>query len=728
MNKAKLIIVSNRLPIKIDIKKGQWQIKPSEGGLATGLVSFYKDQGGVWIGWPGAQIKDNNIIKAIQQKLAEESLIPIFLSHQEIKEYYEGFSNQTLWPLFHYFPSYATYEKKQWETYYTVNQKFAEAVIRIAQPGDTVWIHDYQLMLVPSLIREKLQGISIGYFQHIPFPSYEVFRLIPWRNQLLKGLLGADLIGFHTYDDVRHFISAIIRIMDVQSNMNIISFDKRIITTEAFPMGIDYAKYSQQPQQPATQKYIHKILKGLEGKKLMISIDRLDYSKGILQRLSGYQTLLENYPEYREKIVYYQLIVPSRDKVYEYDLLKQEIDKLVSHINAKYGTLSWQPIQYFYKAWSFDMLSALYYTADIAIVTPLRDGMNLVCKEYIASKTNITGVLILSEMAGAARELTEAVIINPNDTEGMAAAIACALTMPEEEKSQRLKIMQKTIKRFDINMWVSNFLKRLEDTKKQQKDLSTKSINSTTINLFKTKYRKSASRLFFLDYDGTLVPFEKDPNKALPSNDLLKLLHQLTNDTTNKIVIISGRNRQLLETWLKDLPIDIIAEHGAWSKKYQQKWQIFNTLDNNNQWKNDIRPVMEQYEARTPGSFIEEKDFSLAWHFRKVENSLADLRSKEIVSHLKNIIADKGLQILEGHKVIEVKSTMINKGKAVQKWIKQFPSDFYMAIGDDTTDEDTFKAMPENSITIKVGKGVSAAKYYIDTPDDVLQFLHQLSQ
>ncbi|UAY55917.1 bifunctional alpha,alpha-trehalose-phosphate synthase (UDP-forming)/trehalose-phosphatase [Arachidicoccus terrestris] len=726
MNKAKLIIVSNRLPVKIDIKKNQWHIKPSEGGLATGLGSFYKEQGGIWIGWPGAQIKDASVAAEIRAALNKQSLEPIFLTQTEIKEFYEGFSNQTLWPLCHYFPSYASYNEKHWQVYQSVNQKFADAILNIARPGDTVWIHDYQLMLVPKFVRERLPDISIGYFQHIPFPSYEVFRLIPWRNELLTGLLGADLVGFHTYDDVRHFVSAILRILDVQSNMNIIEFAKRLITAEAFPMGIDYDKYFKQVSTPVTRKYAEKILERLEEKKLVISIDRLDYSKGIIQRLHGYNIFLRDYPHFRGKVVYYQLIVPSRDKVLEYDRLKQEIDQLVSHINAEYSTLSWQPIQYFYRAWAFEMLSALYYTADIALVTPMRDGMNLVCKEYIASKADRPGVLILSEMAGAARELTEATIINPNDEHGMAEAIATALQVPQSDQVQRLKAMQQTLNKFNIHVWVNNFLMRLMSIKQQQVKLATKRISAGIETEFQSRYQHAKSRLCFLDYDGTLVSFEKDPQMAIPTERLLKILQRLTQDKKNRIVIISGRKKQQLENWLKGLDLDIIAEHGAWYRSDNGQWQKNEEL--RNYWKKDIRPVLEQYEIRTPGSFIEEKDFSLVWHYRKVESSLGDLRAKEIAGHLKYLVADKGLQILEGHKVIEVKSALINKGKGVQKWLKKYPADFYLAIGDDTTDEDSFAAMPPTAITIKVGGGMSRAAYFIDSPTEVIELLEKITQ
>lgn len=726
MTESKIIIVSNRLPIKLDIKNDKFKFKQSEGGLATGLGSYYKEKGGTWIGWPGAIPKDQDMQQSIETELRTKGLEPVFLTAKQIHDFYEGFSNETLWPLFHYFPSYANYNEQHWKTYVEVNQKFADVVIEQATPNDTIWIHDYQLMLVPQMVRKAFPDISIGFFQHIPFPSYEVFRLIPWRAELLAGLLGADLIGFHTNDDVRHFISAILRVMDVQSNMNVIRYGVKVIHADAFPIGIDYDKFHDQVSAQVTRRYSEKILEGLDGKKLMISIDRLDYSKGIVQRLEAFTMFLKRYPEFRSKLIFYQLIVPSRDKVWQYDQLKQEIDKMVSNINAEYGTLTWQPIQYFYRSWSLDMLSALYYTADIAIVTPMRDGMNLVCKEYIASKTDRSGVLILSEMAGASKELTEASTINPNDVVGVADAIFHGITMEESEKTHRIQAMQQTIKKFNIHLWVKNFLMRLKEIKKEQDNLKTSSISDHVAAEFKDQYAQASKRLIFLDYDGTLVPFTKDPLKAVPSQELLQLLKRLASDNKNKLVIISGRKKDTLNEWLGDLPLDIIAEHGSWTKEKNGKWEVSEDLTGD--WKQDFKSMLEGYELRTPGSFVEEKDFSLAWHYRKVETALGELRAKEIATNFKYQIADRGLQLLEGHKVIEIKSILINKGVAVEKWLKKNPAAFNLAIGDDMTDEDTFKAMPAGSITIKVGIGPSEAQYFIESPEKVSELLDNLSK
>ncbi|RYZ46886.1 MAG: bifunctional alpha,alpha-trehalose-phosphate synthase (UDP-forming)/trehalose-phosphatase, partial [Sphingobacteriales bacterium] len=524
MEAQKVIIVSNRLPVKIEIKNSSLIYHNSEGGLATGLGSVYKEGNNVWVGWPGAFVEDKDLQETIRKDFAQQNLVPVHLTAQEIERYYDGFSNDTLWPLFHYFPSYANYAQQDWEAYQQVNQKFADAVKSIAGPGDIIWVQDYQLMLVPQMIRAAMPDVSIGFFQHIPFPSYEVFRLIPWRDQLLKGLLGADLIGFHTYDDVRHFMSAATRITHTLANANEMVLDERTIIVDAFPMGIDYEKYSQSVYDPITIRNGQKLHQLMGDKKLMISIDRLDYSKGIPQRLQAYELFLRKFPEFKERVIFLQLVVPSRDQVAHYAALKEEINRLVSEINAKYGTLNWQPIHYFYRSFPLEMLSAIYASADIALVTPLRDGMNLVSKEYVASKPDKKGVLILSEMAGASKELYEAIIINPTNKEAVAEAIHEALLMPEEEQIRRMELLQQTVKTFNIQHWVDNFMNKLTEVKLKQEQLSTRIITPQFEQVLTNEYKEAAQRLIFLDYDGTLVPFHTDPLKALPDEDLMALL------------------------------------------------------------------------------------------------------------------------------------------------------------------------------------------------------------
>lgn len=725
MNAQKTIIVSNRLPIKIEIKDDEWVYHNSEGGLATGLGSIYQKGDNVWVGWPGAHIENDSIRYIINKDLTAKKLCPVILDKKEIELYYDGFSNDTLWPLFHYFPSFAKYKKTEWAAYQSVNQKFANAVLKIAQPQDVIWIHDYQLMLVPQMVRKAMPDVSIGFFQHIPFPSYEVFRLLPWRDQLLQGLLGADLIGFHTYDDVRHFISGIGHIANIQVNANEIIWQNRNIVADAFPISIDYKKYNSTVFKSQTERNQQRLHQMIGERKLIISIDRLDYSKGIPERLIAFEEFLKKYPQYKEKVILLQLVVPSRDTVKQYATLKKEINRLVADINARYGTLSWQPIHYFYQSFPLEMLSALYTVADIALVTPMRDGMNLVCKEYIASRVRHDGVLILSEMAGASKELFDALIINPNNTEEVADAIFEALTMSQEEQRRRMVQLQNTVSTFDIHLWVNNFMKKLSEVKEKQRMFDTKMLTEGLKAKIATRYNEAKKRLLFLDYDGTLVPFKTDPLKASPDAALINFLSVLSSDPKNKVVIISGRKKETLEEWLGKMPIDIIAEHGAWTKENGKEWITANLMGSG--WKEHFLPLLQQYELNTPGAFIEEKDYSLAWHFRKVDPGLANLRSREMIANLKFSLANFGLQLLEGNKVLEIKNAAINKGHAASQWLERSDADFIMAIGDDLTDEDTFKAMPDNAFSIKVGSGISAAGYFVNSTEEVRCLLKLLS-
>ncbi len=719
---GKTIIISNRLPVKIlKSAKGELVYKPSEGGLATGLGSIYRKGNNVWLGWPGLSFKKDSDKTEVTQKLKSENMFPVFLTAEEIKLYYEGFSNETLWPTFHYFNQYAIYKKSLWEAYEKVNKKFCEALMEIAEPEDTIWVHDYQLLLLPGLIRQQMPNVSVGFFLHIPFPSYEVFRLLPWRKELIDGMLGADLVGFHTYDDMRHFLSAVSRISYLSNKRGQLTKGNRVIQVDSFPMGIDYDKYANSAASPETIKREVRFRASLGDQKLILSIDRLDYSKGIPARLGIFDIFLQNFPKYQKRVSLILIVVPSRDKVEKYKELKREVDLLVGRINGRYGTMNWTPIHYFYRSFPLEDLSAFYRMADVAMVTPMRDGMNLVCKEFVASKLDKKGVLVLSEMAGSSKELSDAIIINPNDKTQVVDALHQALTMPEEEQSLHMDTMQATLKRYNIHHWVKMFLDRLEDIKERQQSLATKRIDEETVQIIMDKYTKSKKRLFFLDYDGTLVPFYSRPEQASPGKELLEILTSLTENPNNHVVIISGRDRKTLGSWLGHLKMDMICEHGVWLRAHGEEWETIDSLSN--EWKSDIKPILEMYVNKTPGSLVEEKDYSLAWHYRKVDPGFGDLRAREIVSHLKYLSANMNLQVLEGDMVVEIKNIEVNKGKAACKWMERYPSDFIMALGDDWTDEDTFKAIPKDGVTIKVGSANSEAKYSIENHTGVRDLL-----
>ncbi len=721
---SKTIIVSNRLPVSLQHKFGKFEFKPSAGGLATGLGSIYKEGENIWIGWPGNDVEDPAQRQEVVEELKNLKMAPVFLTKEDIELYYEGFSNETIWPAFHYFTQYINYEEAYWNAYVEVNRKFCDAILEKSDPEDTIWVHDYQLLLLPMMLREALPQATIAFFQHIPFPSYEIIRMLPWRKALLEGMVGADLIGFHTYDDMRHFLSAVGRILGLSNESGYIQADNRLVNVDSFPMGIDYDKFAKAAVSKKSLANVKKFKSLLGDQQLLLTIDRLDYSKGIPQRIKVFDELLEANPEFHGKVSMIMVVVPSRAKVKSYMELKEEIDTLVGRINSKYSTLNWVPIHYFYRSFPFNELSAFYAMSDIALVTPLRDGMNLVCKEFVASKTNKKGVLILSEMAGASKELVDAILVNPNDMHAVKESIITALNMPEEEQVSRISSMQASLKKYDIFQWVNVFMGRLAHVKGKQKDFQSKAIDNALIGELESKFKAAKKPILFLDYDGTLVGFKARPGDAFPDQELKDLVGRLTDRC--QVVIISGRDKETLGKWFADHQVDMIAEHGVWMKRKEDgDFELYAEVDDS--WKTDIRQVMDYYVLRTPGAFIEEKHHSLVWHYRKVESGLGDLRMRELFSHLKYMASGHNLQVLEGNMVLEIKRPDINKGRAATAFMKGEDYDFIMALGDDWTDEDTFKAMPKNAYTIRVGYAYTQADYNIQSPTEVRKLLSKLA-
>ncbi len=721
---GKTIIISNRLPVKIEQENNELVYKASEGGLATGLNSVFKQGNNLWVGWPGLAIEKSQE-QEVHSNLIKQHMKPVFLSSEEIEDFYEGFSNETLWPNFHYFNQYTVYKEELWLAYQRVNQKFAEILSEELEDDDTVWIHDYQLLLLPQLIRAISPNATIGFFLHIPFPSYESFRLLPWRRELLNGMLGADFLGFHTYDDMRHFLSSVNRLAGLGNSNGTIKVKNRLIKADALPMGIDYEKYAASAQDPETLAREARYRKSIGTVKLILSIDRLDYSKGIPQRLRAFELFLSKYPYFKEKVSLFMVVVPSRDSVSKYKQLKEEIDLLVGRINGQFSKLNWTPIHYFYRSFPLPALSAFYRISDVALVSPMRDGMNLVCKEYVASRLDKKGVLILSEMAGASKELSDAIIVNPNDIHQLVEAMHKALTMPEELQIESMNSMQKSLKRYNIHAWVKLFMDELANVKKEQSHLKTRLIDNQLSEEIKHAYKQSEERLIFLDYDGTLVGFNENPDDSKPDQELIEILDYLTKDKNNHIVIISGRGRQSLEEWMKPYSLDIVAEHGVWIKRMGKPFKTFMKI--NASWKKETLSLLERYVNRTPGSFVEEKDYSLVWHYRKVETGLGEVRTRELTSHLKYMTANENLDVLEGDMIVEIKNSEINKGKATQKLMEIYPeADFLLALGDDFTDEDTFKAMPEDSYTIKVGTSASEAKFSVNSYKEVRKLFNDI--
>lgn len=720
----KLIIISNRLPLKIVEQDNEIKIIASQGGVATGLDSLQMNLDKHWIGWPGMYLEESDKKDKIDRLMQDQNFHPVYLSPKQIEDYYEGYSNSILWPLCHYFTNYVQYDNECWQTYKEVNQLFARAASNIIEGGDIVWVQDYQLMLVPGYIRSEHSDVSIGYFHHIPFPSYELFRTLPERKELLNGLLGADLIGFHTYTYMRHFMDAIYNVLKLECKLDEIQLESRISHVDTFPMGINYEKYNDAILNPAIRDKANEFKTQFGHNKLILSVDRLDYSKGIVTRLKSFEKFLKAYPEYKSKVSLVMIVSPSRDNVEIYATLKEEIDKMVGDINGRYSTIDWTPVYYFYHSFEFEELAALYHIADIALITPLRDGMNLVAKEYLATKRDEPGVLILSEMAGAAIELSDALIVNPTDLEEIANALNKALEMPVDEQLASLKAMQDIISGQTVGQWARDFVEELNIVRQQNILLEQKIVEKNNFKTIRERYDQANERLLLLDYDGTLVGFTNNPSKAVPTEKLLRILENLSADPRNHVVISSGRDRKILEKWFGNMPIDMAAEHGAFYKE-DGKWH------NNMQqieWDDEILEIIRHAVKKTPNSRIEIKDTALVWHYRDVDPWLAELRVNQLLNALLTPVSRQNLSIMKGNKVLEVKSPEFTKGSEAKRILSKKNYDFIMAIGDDTTDEDMFLALPKEAITIKVGINTKNAQYNLPIQPLTLKLLEKINE
>ena len=722
---SRLVIISNRLPITVNRSDGELHYHPSAGGLATGLNSLDDSYNKIWIGWPGQDIKDEWERASIKDDLAKRKLVPVFLTEREIDLYYEGFSNKTIWPHFHYFTEYTTYNDEMWKAYQEVNFKFFQAVEDNLREDDMVWVHDYQLMLLPAMIREKFPKVSIGFFLHIPFPSYEVFRILPWRKEILDGILGSDQIGFHTFGYMRHFLSAAYRITGYEHEFGRLTIGDRQVNVDVFPMGIDYQKYAYPDVDAKNDPGSGEIRRLHASRKIILSVDRLDYTKGIPNRIRAFGQFIRNNPEYIGKVNLIMIVVPSRANVDQYQSLKQDVDVLVSQINSEYGTFDWMPIHYYYRSLNFASLTTLYKEADIALITPLRDGMNLVAKEYIAAKEESKrGVIILSEMAGAVHELADdALTVNPQSMADIEQALVQALEMPVEEQRERMEVMQEKLRQYDVKHWAATFIKEQHKLKDRNKMSNTTHLSDEALRAVIDSYEQAEKRLLFIDYDGTMMDFNDDPQAVKPDAEVRDLLTNLAADPHNRVVMNSGRDRQTLQAWLGDLDVEMAAEHGVWMKE-KGEWHLNpNVVDG---WKPKVRELLENLVARTPGSFIEEKDYSLAWHYRKIDRDLGTKRVREFRDMLSYLIQNQDLQVLEGNKVVEIKNAGVNKGKATQHWVAQQKWDFVLGIGDDHTDEDIFRALPDWGVSIKVGSGRTSARYNLNGVTEVRRFFGRL--
>ena len=724
---GRLVLVSNRLPVTATLEDGHINVTPSSGGLATGLRGPHEGGESLWIGWPGPLPRLNaNQTGELREHLTRLRTVPVELSQRDVRGFYDGISNGVLWPLLHYTTDRMPVRSEDWTTYVRVNQRFADVVAEHYRPGDLVWVHDYQLALVPQLLRERLPNASIGFFLHTPFPSSEVFSVLPWRQEMLRGLLGADLIGFHTASYLRNFAMSVSRFLGGDLQVDRITFQDHEARLGVFPMGIDAVRFAALAASDAVTRQMETILAEASGRKILVGIDRLDYTKGIPTRLLAIEKLLENNPEMHDQIRVIQVIVPSREKVDAYARLRRQIDEIVGRINSRYATASSVPIHHLYRSLDESEVAALYRAADVMVVTPLRDGMNLVAKEFVASRDDENGVLVLSEFAGAAAELGDAIRVNPHDIDAVARRIVDALTMPLPDRRVRMRSMRERVFRADVHHWLDSFVTGL---KRASADRSAHPVayssDKETADLV-ARAKDAEDLTVILDYDGTLMPFYGAPADAAPDAEVLHLLQTLAARPRTSVHIVSGRTRSSLERWLGDLPIGIYAEHGFWSRPTHDAW--WQPVDGISfEWKERVRPILEHFTSITPGALVEEKTASIAWHHRMSGEGGAR-QAKDLQILLEELLSNTPVEVIEGDMVVEIRPQGVNKGNVARAILSDAPpATTVLAIGDDATDEDLFGALPEASLTVHVGPRPSVARYRVAEVATVRSLLHQLA-
>jgi trehalose 6-phosphate synthase/phosphatase len=723
---SRYLIISNRLPVTAEVKEGKLTLHASAGGLATAMSHVHEREGSVWIGWPGETAAfDAGTRTELDRQLQESRMIPVHLTTKQVERFYEGFCNAVLWPLFHYLLDKVRLDAwRDWAAYREANERFAEIVAKNYRPGDRIWIHDYHLLLLPAMLRQRLPHADIGFFLHIPFPASGVFRILPWRREILLGMLGADLVGFHTHAYQRHFLSSVLRLLGVESKLDAVPHEGRVVRIGAFPISIDTADFEKRAATPEVRKATDEIRGQHAGVKLLLGVDRLDYTKGLRRRVLAVERLLERAPDLAGKFKFIQIAAPSRTRVEAYGQLRRSLDEMVGRINARFSTLHWSPVQYLYQNIALEQLLPLYRAADVMLVTPTRDGMNLVAKEFVACRDEEDGVLVLSEFTGAAWELGEALIVNPYDVDEIARALHAALLMPEEEQRFRMQRLRRRVRKWTVHHWAAAFERALHQAvEHNQKMRDSLALPGAEI----TRMKEAGHLVLILDYDGTLVPFASQPEFAPPDSELLHLLQTLAARPHTEVHVASGRDRHTLGQWFAGLDVTLHAEHGLWERAPGNKdWGVRATL--NQDWKAKAQEIMEDFAARTPGAFVEEKTAALCWHFRRCDPEFAEFQERELRLHLGDIFSNQPVEVLRGSKIVELRQQGVHKGLIVQSVMETAPPGaLVVAIGDDATDEDMFRHLPERGIGIHVGVQSSGASYSVPNHQSVRALLQDIA-
>ncbi|CAI0409282.1 unnamed protein product [Linum tenue] len=705
--RQRLLVVANRLPVSA-VRRGEdaWSLEISAGGLVSALLGV-KEFEARWIGWAGVNVPDEVGQKALTKALAEKRCIPVFLDEETVHQYYNGYCNNILWPLFHYLglpqeDRLATTRsfQSQFATYKKANQMFADVVNKHYEDGDVVWCHDYHLMFLPKCLKEYNRNMKVGWFLHTPFPSSEIHRTLPSRSELLRSVLAADLVGFHTYDYARHFVSACTRILGLEGTPEGVEDQGKLTRVAAFPIGIDSERFISALKLPQVQEHIKELTERFRGRKVMLGVDRLDMIKGIPQKILAFEKFLEENPLWRDKVVLLQIAVPTRTDVPEYQKLTSQVHEIVGRINGRFGTLTAVPIHHLDRSLDFYGLCALYAVTDVALVTSLRDGMNLVSYEFVACQDSKKGVLILSEFAGAAQSLgAGAILVNPWNITEVADSIRQALTMSAEEREKRHHHNFDHVTTHTAQEWAEMFVSELNDTVVEAQ-LRTRQVPPGLPQGDAIKcYLNSCNRLLILGFNATLTEQVDTPGrrgdqikemelKLRP--DLKGPLTTLCNDPKTTIVVLSGSDTSLLDENFGDYDMWLAAEHGMFLRLTKGEWMTTMPEHLNMEWVDSVKQVFEYFTERTPRSHIELRDTSLVWNYKYADVEFGRLQARDMLQHLwTGPISNASVDVVQGSRSVEVRAVGVTKGAAIDRILGEIvhskqmttPIDYVLCVG-----------------------------------------------
>ncbi|KAK4545038.1 hypothetical protein LTR36_003589 [Oleoguttula mirabilis] len=657
------------------------------------------------------------------------------------------YGEHELFTLFHYKmnePADGRALRRSWADYYYMNKAFADTIMSIYKPGDVILVHDYHLLLLPSLLRQRISSIYVGFFLHIPFPSSEYYRCLTRKKEVLEGVLGANMIGFQAYSYSRHFTSCCTRILGFASSSAGVDAYGAHVAVDVFPIGINAVSTMQSAfGTPELEEKVSALRELYAGKKIIVGRDRLDSIRGVAQKLQAFEIFLERHPEWHEKVVLIQVTSPTsiEDRDEAGDRTAKKIADLVARINGSFGSLSHTPVQHYPQYLSKEEYFALLRVADLGLISSVRDGMNTTALEYVIAQRDSHGPLIISEFSGTAGSLGEAMHINPWDLSGTADAIDIALSMTEDEKASAHDVLFQHVTKNTIQAWTRNYLKRLlTNLAAFDQSLGTPALDKTALL---SQYRNSSRRLFMFDYDGTLTPIVKDPQSAIPSDRVIRNLKLLASDPNNAVWIISGRDQAFLDEWMGHISeLGLSAEHGSFMREPgSTTWEnLAETMDMS--WQTKVMDVFQHYTEKTPGSFIERKKIALTWHYRRSDPEFGAYQAGECQRHLEQTVAkNHDVEVMTGKANLEVRPRFVNKGEIAKKLVKEYGDgegqapDFVFCLGDDATDEDMFRSLLSSNlpnehvfaVTVGPSSKQTLAKWHLLEPSDVISAIALLN-